>query len=88
MSTKHLLTISLLLPLVAISATAHAGSTITDKSYWPSEAVQSAQYRTGGSQNDLGSALAYDRAASRLQPATNTIDGRSAPRYQGGPKSR
>jgi len=88
MSTKHLLTISLLLPLVAISATAHAGSTITDKSYWPSEAGQSAQTRVGGSQTDLGSALAYDRAASRLQPATNTNGGGSAPRYQGGPKSR
>ena len=33
MSTKHLLKISLLLPLMAISATAYAGSTITDKSY-------------------------------------------------------
>jgi hypothetical protein len=88
MLTKHLLTISLLLPLVAISATAHAGSTITDKSYWPSEARQSAQIRTGGSQNDLSSAFAYDRAASRLQPATNTNDGGSAWRYQGGPKSQ
>jgi hypothetical protein len=29
MLTKHLLTISLLLPLVAVSATAHAGSTIS-----------------------------------------------------------
>jgi hypothetical protein len=38
MLTKHLLKISLLLPLVAISATAHAGSTIKGKSYWPSEA--------------------------------------------------
>jgi hypothetical protein len=88
MSTKHLLMISLLLPLVAISATAHAGSTITDRSYWPSEATQSTQNRTGGSQNDLSSALAYDRAASRLQPATNANDGGSAPRYQGGPKPR
>jgi len=88
MSTKHLLAISLLLPLVAISATAHAGSTITDKSYWPSEARQRAQTRAGGSQNDLGSALAYDRAASHLQPAMNTNGGGSAPRYQGGPKSR
>lgn len=35
MPSKHLLTISLLLPLVAISATAEAGSTISDKSYWP-----------------------------------------------------
>jgi hypothetical protein len=84
---KHLLTISLLLPLVAISATAHAGSTITDKSYWPSEARQSTQIRTGSSQSDLNSALAYDRAASRL-PAAVPNEGGSVWRYQGGPKSR
>jgi hypothetical protein len=88
MSTKYLLTISLLLPLTAISATAHAGSTITDKSYWPNEARQNAQTRTAGSQNDLGSALDYDRASSRLQPLTNANDEGSAWRYQGGPKSR
>ena len=41
MLTKRLLTISFLLPLVAMSATAHAGETITSKSYWPSEARQS-----------------------------------------------
>ncbi len=88
MLTKRLLKISLLLPLMAISATAYAGSTITDKSYWPSEARQSAQTRTVGSQRDLNSAFAYDRAASRLQPAMNPNDGGSSPRYQGGPKSR
>jgi hypothetical protein len=86
MSTKHLLTISLLLPLVAISATAQAGSTITDKSYWPSEARQSAPIRAG-SQADLNSAFAYDRPMSRLEPAT-TNSGGSAFRYQGGPKGR
>jgi hypothetical protein len=32
MLTKHLLTISLILPLVAVSATAYAGSTISDRS--------------------------------------------------------
>jgi hypothetical protein len=88
MLTKNLLTISLLLPLVAITATAHAGSTITDKSYWPSEARQSAQNGTVGSQSDLNSALAYYRTTSRLQPATNTYGGEPAGRYQGGPKSR
>jgi hypothetical protein len=88
MLKKHLLKISLLLPLVAISATAYAGSTITDKSYWPSEARQSAQTRTVGSPSDLNSAFAYDRAAPRLQPATVPNDGGSSPRYQGGPKSR
>ena len=84
MLTKHLLKISLLLPLVAISATAHAGSTI--KGYWPSEVRQSAQNRTGSSQSDLNFAFAYDRAASPLQPMTNTSD-TSAWRYHGGPKS-
>jgi hypothetical protein len=84
MLTKHLLKISLLLPLVAISATAHAGSTI--KGYWPSEVRQSAQNRTGSSQSDLNFAFAYDRAASPLQPMTNT-SGSSAWRYHGGPKS-
>jgi hypothetical protein len=88
MLTKRLLTISLLLPLVGVSATAHAGSTISDKNYWPSEARQSAQNRAGGPQNDLNSAFAYDRATSRLQPATTTNEGGSSPRYQGGPKSR
>src|ERR1700730_15577138 len=46
MLTKHLLAISLVLPLVAVSATAQAGSTISDKSYWPSEARQNVQART------------------------------------------
>jgi len=88
MSTKHVRTISLLVPLVAISATAHAGSTITDKSYWPSEARQSAQFKTVGSQGDLNSAFAYDRGASRLLPATKPNDGGPEGHYHGGPKSR
>jgi hypothetical protein len=88
MLTKHLLTISLLLPLVAISATARAGSTISDKSYWPNEARQSAQSRTVGSPGDLNSAFAYDRAPSRLQPATIPCEGGSTWQYHGGPKSR
>jgi hypothetical protein len=88
MLTKHLFAFSLLLPLVAISATAYAGSTITDKSYWPSEARQSAQNRTVGSQGDLNSAFAYDRVGTRLQPAMNPNEAGPAWRYQGGPKSR
>ena len=85
MLKKHLLEISL---LVAMSATAHAGSTITDKSYWPNEARQSAQTRAVGSQSDLNSALAYDRAEQPLRPVLNPNDVGSSPRYQGGPKSR
>lgn len=85
MSTKHLLTISLLLPLVAISATAQAGATISDKRYWPNEARQSAPIRAG-SQADAYSAFAYDRRMSRPEPAI--AGGGSAWRYYGGPKGR
>jgi hypothetical protein len=88
MLKKHLLKISLVLPLVAISATAYAGSTISDRSYWPSEARQSVQTRTVGSPSDLNSSFAYYRASPRLQPATNPNEAGSAWRYQGGPKSR
>jgi hypothetical protein len=86
MSTKRLRTISLLLPLLAISATAHAGSTITDKSYWPNEARQNAQINSAGSQRDPYSAFAYDLPALRPAPAAN--DSGAASHYQGGPKGR
>lgn len=84
---RKTLTISLMVPLMAASASAYAGSTITDKNYWPNEARQSVQARTGSSQGDPNSAFAYDRTPSRLQPAPNSNAG-SAWRYQGGPKSR
>ena len=86
MSTKHLRTISLLLPLLAIPATADAGSTITDKSYWPSEATQNTQINSAGSQRDPYSAFAYDRPAFRAAPAAD--QGAATGRYQGGPKGR
>jgi hypothetical protein len=85
MSAKHLLTISILLPLVAVSATAQAGSTITDKSYWPNEARQSTPI-AAASQSDPYAALAYDQAAPRFAPVT--AEGGSGFRYQGGPKGR
>src|ERR1700676_3549258 len=85
MLKKRLLTISLLLRLMAISTAAHAGSTITDKSYWPDEARQTAQSSSLSSQSNFNSALADEGSASSLQLATN--DGGSTRRYQGGPKS-
>jgi hypothetical protein len=85
MSTKHLLTISFLLPLLATSATAQAGSTITDKSYWPNEAKRSTPIGAA-SQTSPYSAFAYDQTGLRLAPAT--ADGRLRFRYQGGPKGR
>ena len=78
MLAKRLLTLSLLLPLVAISAAAHAGSTITDKSYWPSEARPAAHIRSGASQNELRDAFASS--------ATQADESGNAWRYQGGPK--
>jgi hypothetical protein len=85
MLTKHLLKISLALPLLALSATAYAGSTITDKSYWPNEARKSAQYKTVGSPSDI---FAYEPAGSRLRTATTPSRAASAWQYQGGPKGR
>jgi hypothetical protein len=83
MLKKALLAISLMSPLLAISA-ANAGPTITDRSYWPNAARASAQAPHRG----LDSALAYDRPVSSLQSATNTNNGGSAWRYQGGPHPR
>lgn len=86
MTRKRLLTISLLLPLVAVSATAHAGSTITDKSYWPSEVrKQTVQATAAASPNERRSAFAYAPAASRLQPAASANNGATWS-YHGGPK--
>jgi len=87
MLTKRLLTISLLLPLVAVSSTAYAGSTISDKSYWPTETRRDAQNTTASSRRGLNSAFAYDQAALRLQAATKPNEAGSAWHYQGGPKS-
>jgi hypothetical protein len=87
MFKKPLLTIWFLLRLMAISTAAHAGSTITDKSYWPDEARQSTENQSGDWQSDFNSALAYDRSLPNSQPATNANDSGYAWRYQGGPKS-
>ena len=82
MLKKTLLAIGL---LAGLSATAQAASTISDKSYWPSEATQNAQSGAVVSQHDLNSAFAYDHSA----PAQPTVTaGGPTWRYQGGPKSR
>jgi hypothetical protein len=86
MPAKRLLTISMSLPLIAMSASAYAGSTISDKSYWLSEAKQSAQAGIVA-RGDVNPAFAYDRTAPRLQPQTTTNNAAAGSRYQGGPKS-
>ncbi|KZD21189.1 hypothetical protein [Tardiphaga robiniae] len=88
MLKKSILTISLLLPLAAISAVAHAGSTISDKSYWPNEARRSTQSRIVATQPDLSSAFAYGGARSSAQEEPSADRVPSSWRYQGGPKGR
>jgi hypothetical protein len=83
MVTKTVLTITL---LAAFSATAHAGSTISDKSYWPSEARRETIAGATIPQRDLNSAFAYDRSASQYRAAAPATAGGPAWRYQGGPK--
>jgi len=86
MLTKRFLTISLLLPLVAISATADAGSTITDKSYWPSAARPAVHSEIGAVQSGPRDAFASSMTAPR-QPVAGAVAGANTWRYHGGPKS-
>lgn len=82
MLTKSLLAITL---LAALSASAQAGSTISDRSYWPNETRPATQSRAATSEHGLTSAFAYDRESP---PATAPTADASGWRYQGGPKSR
>jgi hypothetical protein len=77
-------TISLLFLLLTIAAKAQAGSTISDKSYWPNEARRSA-YGAFSPSNDISSAFAYSpNPRLEIDPQANG-NGRF-PRYHGGPK--
>lgn len=79
MLTKRLLTTSLLLPLVALSATAHGGQTILDKSYWPIEVRQSAarDYRYCIQGDDFAGG-AGDCSFASYQQCQATASGRTA----------
>lgn len=88
MRTKHLVTISLLLPLLALSAIAHAGSTISDKSYWPAEARAGGPAAAISSPIDANASIAYDRAPYGAQPLIDPNEVGSSWRYHGGPKPR
>ena len=87
MSRKRLYTLSLLLPLMALSGAAYAGSTIADRNYWPSE-VQ-AQTQRGVATRDAESARARAQAtgAPVFYPSAEATGHQQQCRYQGGPKS-
>ncbi|CCE10649.1 conserved exported hypothetical protein [Bradyrhizobium sp. STM 3843] len=83
MLTKSLFAVAL---LAALPASADAGSTISDKSYWPDAAGKTVQSRAAISQRDPNSAFAdYTR---NLEPAMGQTPGASRWHYQGGPKPR
>jgi hypothetical protein len=81
--SKPVLAFSLLASLVAMSATANAGATVSDKRYWPSEVGPSA-YRTISAQH-----VARDAFAAVGSPAIAAprADEESDWHYVGGPKS-
>jgi hypothetical protein len=82
--TKPLLAISLLTSLVAMSASANAGATISDKRYWPSE-VGPGAYSAVSTQNGPRDAYAAigvpQRAAEPARVDEDTLH------YVRGPKS-
>ena len=87
MSRKHLLALSLLLPLVGLSGAAYAGSTISDRSYWPEQA-RVTTFEANQAPVEWNSARAQVTGTQRFEPATTIYSDRNAaPRYHGGPKS-
>lgn len=79
---RFIATTSLLLTFIVATAAAHAGSTITDKSYWPNEAKRS---QAGAVRTSPSAAFASDVYAPAIPTA---VVSRNAVRYQGGPKGR
>ena len=86
MSRKQLLTISLLVPLMAGSAVSHAGTTISDKRYWPDQARASTQ--ADSFTRSYAGPAGRDWNAPQVEPASVTSGGSPLGRYQGGPKGR
>jgi hypothetical protein len=84
MIREHVLTISTLLALVAVSGTAHAGPRITDKSYWLNEVGPSSQSTVRQTEPEWYRAYGRGAAPAQIVPEGNR--GQYGCRYQGGPK--
>lgn len=80
MISKASLTGSFIL-LAASLGQAAAGSTISDKRYWPNEVAPSADWQAGESAHAQQVPKARRSSASQQQPASKTTC-----TYQGGPK--
>ena len=85
MFTKPVLAISLLASLVAMSATANAGATISDKRYWPSEVGPSAYRAVSGQHAPRDVYAAIGRIASPAEASAPAEE--DTWHYIGGPKS-
>jgi hypothetical protein len=82
--TRPVLAISFLASLVAMSATANAGATISDKRYWPNEVGPSSYTSTQGASRDALAAIGPVASPAIVAPRAA---GESDWRYVGGPKS-
>jgi hypothetical protein len=83
--TKSVLAISLLASLVAMSATANAGATISDKRYWPSEVGPGAYGAVGTQDVPRDAFAAIGRTASPVVASAPAEE--DTWHYVGGPKS-
>jgi hypothetical protein len=82
---KILLAISLLTSLAALSATAQAGETISDKRYWPSEAKPSGNTTTAV--QDAQSAFASSVLPLHTESLPKAYESAPAAHYHGGAKA-
>jgi hypothetical protein len=83
--TKSLAVFSASLMLIAVSTAANAGSTISDRSYWPNQTRT-----TGSSSSDRRPLAAFDAVpgpSHGLIADPQFSDASRSYRYQGGPKS-
>ena len=83
--TKPILAISLLASLVAMSATANAGATISDKRYWPSEVGPGANRAVSTQHAPRDVYASIGRIASPAVASAPVEEGTW--HYVGGPKS-
>src|SRR5207253_248895 len=76
MLKKSLLTLSLLLPLTAMSAASFAGTTISDKRYWPDE-VGPGAHATSAMQSEPRSAFGSIAKPTRTEIAPTVHEGKN-----------
>ena len=87
MIREHVLTISTLVALTALSSVAYAGPKITDKDYWVNEVHPSSQSTIRQSEPNWYRAYGMQRGEPPAQIVPEGNSGQYGCRYQGGPKN-